>query len=270
MPDPSDVVANVYTEFAHALADAAAEAITPHFRARPAVDAKPDGSPVTRADRDAEAAIRSLIARRFPAHGIVGEEWGAERGDAEWVWVIDPIDGTGAFIAGLPTFGTLIGLLREGRPVLGLLDQPIAKERWIGLAWPGLKPRAALNSQAIHTSSTSDLPTALGFATSPQQFRGQDETAWNRLSGRLARVRYGVDCYAYGLLAAGYVDLVAEASLKPWDCLPLVPIVVGAGGVISDWKGQPLSLDNANRVLASATGDLQRAAIAALSEPSTR
>lgn len=270
MPDPSDVVANVYSEFAHALADAAAEAIIPHFRARPAVDAKADGSPVTRADRDAEEAIRSLIARRFPGHGIVGEEWGAERGDAEWVWVIDPIDGTGAFIAGLPTFGTLIGLLREGRPVLGLLDQPISKERWIGLAWPGLKSRAALNSQAIHTASTSDLRTALGFATSPQQFRGHDERAWNRLCGQLGRVRYGVDCYAYGLLAAGYVDLVAEASLKPWDCLPLVPIVAGAGGVISDWAGQPLSLDNANRVLASATGELQRAAIAALSEPSTR
>ena len=270
MPDPSDAVANVYAEFAQQLADAAADVIAPHFRKRVAVDAKADGSPVTRADRDAEEAIRSLIARRFPGHGIVGEEWGAERSDAEWVWVIDPIDGTGAFIAGLPTFGTLIGLLREGRPVLGLLDQPISNERWIGLAWPGLKPRAALNTQVIHTSSTSDLRAALGFATSPQQFRERDETAWKRLSAQLARVRYGVDCYAYGLLAAGYVDLVAEASLKPWDCLPLVPIVAGAGGVISDWEGRPLSLGNANRVLATATGSLQRAAIAALSGPSTR
>ena len=264
MPDPTDVVANVYAEFAHQLADAAADAIRPHFRARLAVDAKSDGSPVTRADRDAEDAIRALIAQRFPGHGIVGEEFGAERADAEWVWVVDPIDGTGAFIAGLPTFGTLIGLLREGRPVLGILNQPIAEERWIGLAWPGLKSTAALNSQVIHTSSTTDLHHAIGFATSPQQFLGDDETAWNRLNSRLARVRYGVDCYAYGLLAAGYVDLVAEASLKPWDCLPLVPIVAGAGGLISDWSGAPLSLHNGDRVLATATRSLHNAALQAL------
>ncbi len=270
MPDPRDVVANIYLDFIHQLADAAAEAIRPHFRSPLRVDAKADGSPVTRADKDAEQAIRERIADRFPNHGVVGEEWGAERTDAEWLWIIDPIDGTGAFISGLPTFGTLIGLLHEGRPLLGLLNQPISNERWIGLNWPGLKPQTTLNTQLIHTSSTADLHSAIGFATSPEQFRGPQNDAWQRLSGQLERARYGVDCYAYGLLAAGYVDLVAEASLKPWDCLPLVPIVTAAGGTISDWTGNPLGLENADRVLAAATRALHSAAIAALAEPPTR
>ena len=270
MPDPRDVVANIYGEFANELADAAAAAIRPHFRKRGAVDAKADGSPVTAADREAERAMRERIADRFPNHGVVGEEWGVERSDAEWVWVLDPIDGTGAFVCGLPTFGTLIGLLQEGRPVLGVLNQPISAERWLGSTWEGNQPRCTLNSQQIHTISTVSLEAASGFATSPQQFRGADEAAWKRLSEGLRRVRYGVDCYAYGLLAAGYVDLVAEASLKPWDCLPLVPIVAGAGGVMTDWRGDPLGLDNGERVLAAATRELHGAAVDTLREPATR
>ena len=270
MPDPRDVVANIYAEFANQLADAAAEAIRPHFRRHAAIDAKADGTPVTQADRDAEQAIRELIARRFPAHGIVGEEWGAERSDAEWVWVIDPIDGTGAFISGLPTFGTLIGLLHNGRPVLGILNQPISEERWVGLTWPGQPGRATLGPDPLRTSSTSFPQAAIGFATSPHQFSDAAQAAWERLRSRLGRVRYGIDCYAYGLLAAGHIDLVAEASLKPWDCLPLVPIVAGAGGVMSDWAGRPLALDNADRVLAAANRELHSAAAAALAEPATR
>lgn len=274
MPDPRDVVANIYTEFAHELADAAAAAILPHFRRRVAVDAKHDGTPVTQADREAEEAIRGRIEARFPAHGIVGEEFGAERSDAEWVWVLDPIDGTGAFISGLPTFGTLIGLLHNGSPVLGVLNQPVSEERWIGLTWPGQVHRATLrsgaSSQQIHTLSTARLHEAVGFATSPDQFAGAAQQGWDRLRGALARVRYGVDCYAYGLLAAGCIDVVAEASLKPWDCLPLVPIVAGAGGVMTTWAGEPLSLERADRVLAAATRDLHSAAMQALAEPPTR
>ena len=270
MPDPRDVVANIYVEFANELADAAAAAIRPWFRAALTVDRKADGSPVTRADRDAESAIRERIAQRFPSHGVVGEEWGSEQSGAEWVWVIDPIDGTGAFVSGVPTFGTLIGLLHEGVPVLGVLDQPISNERWIGVTWSGLPRRATLNTHTIHVASTAIIHTAIGFATSPEQFEGADLQAWNRLSGELQRVRYGIDCYAYGLLASGYVDLVAEASLKPWDCLPLVPIVRGAGGMISDWTGAPLSLDNAEHALATATPQLHAAAITALADPLTR
>lgn len=274
MPDPRDVVANVYTEFANQLADAAAEAILPHFRRRPAVEAKGDGTPVTQADREAEAAIREQIEARFPKHGIVGEEFGSERNGAEWVWVLDPIDGTGAFISGLPTFGTLIGLLHRGSPVLGVLDQPVSRERWIGLTWPGGIHRAMLRSASvthrIHTLSTVSLSDAVGFATSPDQFSGAAQAGWERLRGALGRVRYGVDCYAYGLLAAGCIDLVAEASLKPWDCLPLVPIVSGAGGVMTSWAGEPLSLECADRVLAAATRELHGAAMQALAEPPTR
>lgn len=270
MPDPRDVVAHVYAEFANELADAAADAIRPHFRKQAAIEAKTDGTPVTQADREAERAIRELIGRRFPGHGIVGEELGVQRSDAEWVWVLDPIDGTGAFISGLPTFGTLIGLLHNGRPVLGILNQPISEERWIGLTWPGQAGRTTLGSEQLRTASTSFPQAAIGFATSPHQFSGAAQTAWERLRDQLGRVRYGIDCYAYGLLAAGHIDLVAEASLQPWDCLPLVPIVVGAGGVMSDWAGRPLALDNADRVLAAANRELHSAAIAALAEPSTR
>ena len=274
MPDPRALVADLYRDFAAELADAAGEAIRPWFRAPLEVAAKADGSPVTEADRAAERAMRERIADRFPQHGIVGEEYGSEGVDAEWVWTLDPIDGTGAFVSGVPTFGTLIGLLCERKPVLGLIDQPVQRERWIGSVFPDLPVDSTYQSHNIHTSSTSELGKATGFATTPHQFRGQAETAFSRLRGGLRRVRYGIDCYAYGLLASGYIDLVAEADLKSWDYLALVPIVRGAGGTMTDWSGAALTLESGDQVLASATPALHRAALrqldGSLESPATR
>ncbi len=261
MPDPRELVAEMYLQFVEELADASGEAIRPWFRSRQAVDRKDDGTPVTQADRAAETAIRERIAARYPDHGVIGEEFGSERTDAEWVWVVDPIDGTGAFVSGLPTFGTLIALLRDGAPLIGVLDQPVLSERWSGIDIPEVLARTTHNSHVIHTSSTVDLADAIGFATTPEMFTGSEQAAWRRLSQTLQRVRYGADCYAYGLLASGYVDLVCEASLKIWDYLALAPIVRGAGGQMTDWRGSSLSIGSEGQVLAAATGTLHRQGI---------
>ena len=270
MADPDPTAAETYRDFAHELADAAGAEIRPWFRRSFDVDAKADGSPVTIADRSAESAIRDLISARFPDHGMIGEEWGTERDGAEWVWVIDPIDGTGAFVAGLPTFGTLIALLRSGVPVLGVLDQPISGERWIGTTFPGLPAETRFGVHIVHSSSTTELRESVGYATTPDMFTGEERTAWERLSGSLRRARYGIDCYAYGLLALGCVDLVAEASLRAWDYLALPPIIAGAGGVMTDWSGAPLRLGSGSRVVAAATTELHRAALECLDQRATR
>jgi len=234
-----------FLALANALADAAGEAIRPYFRQPLAVDDKPDLSPVTAADRAAEAAMRRLIATHFPEHGIIGEEYGREREDAEFVWVLDPIDGTKSFISGVPLFGTLIALARHGRPILGIIDQPISRERWVGAAGrPSL-----FNSAPARCRPCETLRAATVFATTPEMFRGADMARFARVAGAAKLVRYGADCYAYGLVALGWIDLVVEASLKPYDFSAMLPIVEGAGGVATDWRGAPLSLASDGRVV---------------------
>ena len=267
MPDPREMVADMYLQFAEELADVSGECIRPWFRSQLDVQRKVDGSPVTQADRFAETAIRERIADRYPDHGVIGEEFGSERADAEWVWVIDPIDGTGAFVSGLPTFGTLIGLMREGEPLLGVLDQPILNDRWCGVNYPGVVRRTTHNTHLVHTSSTTALEGSIGFATTPDMFDDSAQQAWSNLSSSLERIRYGADCYAYGLLASGFVDIVCEASLKLWDYLALIPIILGAGGQMTDWKGEKLTLSSKDRVVAAATQKLHRAALERLAGP---
>ncbi|MCY3557276.1 MAG: histidinol-phosphatase [Chloroflexi bacterium] len=266
MPDPRELVAEMYLQFAEELADASGDAIRPWFRRDSTVERKQDGSPVTQADRGAERAIRERIADRYPRHGVIGEEFGVEQADAEWVWVVDPIDGTGAFVAGLPTFGTLIALLQNGAPLLGVLDQPILRERWSGVDVPQVMARTTHNSHVVHTSSTVTLADCVGFATTPEMFDRQESAAWARLAGSLDRVRYGADCYAYGLLASGYVDIVCEASLKSWDYLALAPIVRGAGGQMTDWGGSALTIESGSQVLAAANASVHRSAIVRLEQ----
>jgi len=232
--------------FANELADAAGEIVRRYFRRGVAVDDKADMSPVTIADREAEAALRVLIERRFPDHGILGEEHGSVRTDAERVWVLDPIDGTKSFISGMPLFGTLIALVERGVPVLGVIDQPISRERWIGARCH----KSTLNGAAISTRTCTALGSATLFATTPDMFRGADAEAFQRLKSAVKLARFGGDCYAYGLLAAGFVDLVVEASLKPYDYAALVPVIAGAGGSMTDWQGGPLGLTSDGRVLA--------------------
>jgi len=227
------------------LADAAGEAIRPYFRRPIAVDDKPDRSPVTAADRAAEAAMRALITARFPDHGVIGEEFGADREGADFIWVLDPIDGTKSFISGVPLFGTLIALAHQGRPILGIIDQPISRERWIGA---GGHP-TTLNGAPIRCRPCASLASATVYATSPNMFKGGDATSFGRVAAAAKLVNYGADCYAYGLVAHGFIDLVVEASLKPYDFSAMLPIVEGAGGVASDWRGMPLSLASDGRVL---------------------
>jgi inositol-phosphate phosphatase/L-galactose 1-phosphate phosphatase/histidinol-phosphatase len=247
-------------ELALRLAGAAGEAIRPYFRQPLAVDDKPDLSPVTIADRVAEQAMRSLIESRFPEHGIIGEELGRLRENAEFVWTLDPIDGTKSFISGIPLFGTLIALTRSKRPILGIIDQPISRERWVGVAG---RP-TTLNGAVVHCRACAGLAAATLFATTPDMFKDRDAAAFARVSGAVKLMRFGADCYAYGLLAAGFIDLVLEADLKPYDFCPMVPIVEGAGGLATDWRGTPLDLASEGRALIAGDRRTHEAALALL------
>ncbi len=244
------------------IADAAGAVVRRYFRTPFEVDDKADATPVTIADREAESAIRRLIERRFPAHGIVGEEHGSERPGAEFVWTIDPIDGTGLFISGIPLFGTLVALLFEGVPVLGLIDQPILRERWIGCR----DRPTTLNGAAVRTRPCESLEVATAFATTPAMFRGADADAFGRVRARTKRMRYGADCYAYGLLAAGHIDLVVEADLKPWDYCAHLPIITGAGGSVTDWAGAVPGLGSDGRIIAAGDARTHATALAVLAK----
>ena len=214
-----------FADVAGRLADTAARIAMKYFRRDLAVDDKTDLSPVTGADREAEAAMRDILGAAFPEHGIYGEELGKVRIDAEYVWVLDPIDGTQSFVTGKPLFGTLIALTRRGVPVLGVMDAPALNERWIGIAG---RP-TTFNGAPARVRGCAELGQAWLYATSPQMFPGGDFDAFERLRARVRRAVYGAECYAYGLLASGHVDLVAEATMQPYDFLALAPIVTGAG-----------------------------------------
>jgi myo-inositol-1(or 4)-monophosphatase len=229
--------------FAHHLADLSAAAILPYFRRSLRVTNKDPGTgfdPVTAADRAAERAIRAAIAKRFPDHGILGEEYAATDGAGRHQWVVDPIDGTRAFIMGSPLWGTLIGLLEDGKPRLGIMDQPFTRERYWGqgriarMQGPEGKPRR------LRTRACSQLTEAVLTSTAPELFASREERAgFARVKARARMTRYGGDCYGYCLLAAGLVDVVIEAGLKPHDIVALIPIIEGAGGRVTTWDGKP-------------------------------
>jgi len=233
---------------AEAAADAAGSVIRPHFRARLAVERKSDASPVTMADRAAERAMRSVLAERFPDHGILGEEFGLERPQARLRWVLDPIDGTRAFITGRPLFGTLIGLLDGEMPVLGLIDQPVTGERWVGAA--GRTTFRGPFGGSVGCRPCAALAEAELACTSPRMFAPSEQPRFERLAAAAGRVSFGGDCYAYGLLALGQIDVIAEADLKIWDWAALAPVIEGAGGSLTDWQGHPLRPDGDGRALA--------------------
>ena len=249
-----------FVDLACRLADAAAPIHRRYFRAAAAVETKADGSPVTAADREAEAAMRAILAAEAPDHGILGEEQGAERLDAEYVWVLDPLDGTQSFVTGKPTFGTLVGLARHGVPVLGVIDQPILDDRWIGVEGQ----TTTFNGAPAATRRCAALDRAWLSATSPHMFSEAEFADFERLRQRVWRTVYGAECLAYGLLALGFVDLVVEADLKPYDFCALVPVVKGAGGDMTDWRGRPLTLESDGRVVATGDAGLLEAALAAL------
>ena len=246
-----------YLPLAHRLADASGAVIMRHFRQALAVEDKDDiagFSPVTVADREAEAAIRALIEEACPEHGILGEEHGHERPDARFTWVIDPIDGTKAFITGMPTWGTLIALQDRGQGIVGVLDQPFLGERFVGHGGGSY-----LGERRIETRRCADLENAVLYATEPDMFSAAEGAAFAALARRVRLRRFGADCYAYGMLAAGCVDLVVEASMNIWDIAALIPLVEGAGGRVTSWSGGPVGTDG--RVLAVGDPALHPAAL---------
>jgi histidinol phosphatase-like enzyme (inositol monophosphatase family) len=228
------------------LADAAGDAIRPFFRARYDLEFKPDKSPVTEADRASETAIRAILERERPQDGIIGEEFGATREDADRIWILDPIDGTRSFVAGRPIFGTLIALTDAGWPTIGIIDQPIARERWAGMAG---RP-TTFNGTPVTTRRCRGLDEAILATTAPQLFPDctGEHFAW--LAGQCRDTIWGGDCYNYGLLASGHIDIVVEAGLKLHDFAALVPVVEGAGGRMCDWNGDPLTADSDGKVIA--------------------
>ncbi len=222
---------------------------------------KADESPVTRADRDGEAAIRAAIEARFPDHGIVGEEYGRANDDAAFVWVLDPIDGTRSFIAGIPLFGTLIALCRDRVPVVGVIDHPALDERWVGVAGGG----TTFNGRPAQTRACADLGAATVFCTSPEMFAGADVGRFQACATRAKQTRYGTDCYGYAMVASGHGDATIEAGMEVYDFAALRPVVEGAGGTISDWDGAALTLDSGTgRVVATGDGRVHAQALALL------
>jgi histidinol phosphatase-like enzyme (inositol monophosphatase family) len=233
---------------ANRLADAAGAAIRPYWRGDIGLEAKGDATPVTLADRAAEEAMRRILLAEAPRDGIEGEEFGSERESAARRWVLDPIDGTTSFVAGRPIFGTLIALLRDGFPVLGVIDQPILGERWVGAAGRA----TTFDGKPVRTRPCPELSEALLASTSPNMFRDHEAGHFMALAEQCAhrRMIWGGDCYNYGLLASGQIDLVCEARLKLHDFAALVPIVEGAGGTMADWNGDPLHAGSEGNVIA--------------------
>jgi myo-inositol-1(or 4)-monophosphatase len=252
--------------FAEELADLAGAQILPHFRTRVVVDNKlGDGGfdPVTEADRAAEVAIRERIGRRYPDHGVLGEEFGWAPGTSPLTWVVDPIDGTRAFLCGMAQWGTLIALNDGQRPVIGVLDQPYMRERWIG-AEGEARFRSAAGMQVIRTRRCASIEAAILTTTSPTgYFTEVERCAFAALAERAHLTRYGGDCYAYGLLALGHIDVIVEAALQAWDVQALIPIVEGAGGIMTTWDGRDAS--QGGRVLACGDRDLHAAVVDLLS-----
>jgi histidinol phosphatase-like enzyme (inositol monophosphatase family) len=257
------------TAFIEKLADVAGQTILPFFRTAFGAEDKSAGGvfdPVTEADRGAEVAMRRLIRETFAHHGIIGEEFGNDREDAEYVWVLDPIDGTKSFISGFPTWGTLIGLLHEGRPIYGAMAQPFTREYFFGdgkvATWRGPGHDHKLTQRRLYVRACEALSRATLLTTSPLLYPPEALAKFRRIEEKARLSRYGYDCYAFAMLAAGHVDCVIEAGVKAHDIAPLIPIVEGAGGVVTTWTGDDAAAGG--DVIASGDIRLHNAALALL------
>jgi histidinol phosphatase-like enzyme (inositol monophosphatase family) len=248
---------NELLQFAGNLADASGAIIRRRFRQKINVEIKGDNSPVSDADRETESELRRLIDAKFPDHGVIGEEYGSDRPDAEFVWVLDPIDGTKSFITGRPLFGTLIALCRDGKPILGIIDHPALGERWIGAT--GQPTR--FNGNPVRVRDCSGIGAAAMFASSPHSRTPANEAAFDRVRRAARQVLYSSDCYAYGLIACGFADLCIEFGIGIHDFLAVVPVLEGAGGIVTDWNGAPLTIASGDKVIAAGDATVHRAAM---------
>lgn len=245
------------TEFALELARTSRAMLAEARGGRGDAEFKPDRSFVTSTDAAIEARLREMIAARFPAHGIIGEEAPPLAPEAEHVWVLDPIDGTAAFIAGIPVYSTLIALCRDGRPVIGVMDFPAIGQQWLGVRGSA----TTLNGQEIRTRPCAALDEAILSTSNPDLYPDQDLFALDLLRKPTAWTIYGTAALAYGRLAEGRTDLAVDSGLKIWDIAPFVPVIEGAGGVITDWRGAPIALGSGPRVLAAGDPALHRQAL---------
>jgi myo-inositol-1(or 4)-monophosphatase len=253
-------------EIAHLLGDISGAAILPYFRKRLTVTNKAGRAgydPVTAADRAAERVIRKAVRQHFPDHGFIGEEFGVTPGKGRYQWLVDPIDGTRAFITGSPLWGTLIGLLDRGTPVLGLMNQPFTGERFWSEGRGARRRDPDGTVHRIKTRPCASLAQAVRTATAPDMFVAPAEAArFDALKSRAPMTRSGGDCYGYCLLAAGFVDLIVESGLKSYDIAPLIPIIEGAGGVVTTWEGGPAA--EGGRIIAAGDDRAHAAALAIL------
>lgn len=251
--------------FVDRLATVSGEVILPYFRTSLSVEDKSRGTafdPVTAADRAAEQAMRALIGQHFPGHGIVGEEFGPDRPDADYVWYLDPIDGTKSFISGMPAWGTLIALTHGGSPVLGMMHQPFIRERFSG---DGVSARyeGPAGARKLMTRACASLSDALLYTTTPLLMKEPERARFAEVEKLVRLSRYGGDCYAYCMLAAGQIDLVIETEIKPYDIVPLIPIIAGAGGIITTWENGPAQ--SGGRIVAAGDKRVHAAALEILS-----
>jgi histidinol phosphatase-like enzyme (inositol monophosphatase family) len=244
-------------QFANRLADASGAIIRRRFRQKINVEIKDDNSPVSDADRETESEMRRLIGAAFPDHGVIGEEYGGDRPDAEFVWVLDPIDGTKSFITGRPLFGTLIALCHNGKPILGIIDHPALGERWVGAT--GQPTR--FNGAPVRVRSCSDISQAALFASSPHSKTRSNEIAFDRLRRAVRQVLYSSDCYAHGLIACGFADLCIEFGVGIHDFLAVVPVIEGAGGIVTDWSGKALTTASGDKMITAGDATVHRAAM---------
>lgn len=228
-----------FAGFFDELGEAARKIALQYFRTVLPVEDKPDTSPVTQADREIEKTLRQMINKKFPDHGIIGEEFGRENEKADFVWVIDPIDGTKSFITGRPLFGTLVGLMHNGTPTVGMIDQPYTKERWFGID----KQFARHNGKPIKVAAPRKLDQARLYTGSISMFKGEKFENFLKLSNTAKLAQQGCDCYVYGLVALGTVDITVEQCLGLYDVAGSAPIITGAGGYVAQWDGKPISFD---------------------------
>jgi histidinol phosphatase-like enzyme (inositol monophosphatase family) len=247
----------LFAPFMNEAADAAGKVALSYFRKTIPVDDKQDKSPVTQADREIEQTLRALITKKYPNHGIIGEEFGNERADAEFVWCLDPIDGTKSFITGRPMFGTIIGLLHNGKPVAGIVDQAYTKERWFGIT----STMATHNGTPIRVAPPRKLAEARLYTGSINMFEGENFEGYLHLCRAAKLTQYACDCYAYGLLAMGWADAMVEQCLKLYDVAGAAPIITGAGGYIAKWDGTEIDINFEGEAVAASTKELAREAV---------